>query len=149
MGWLYQVSLRPARTSYETVIETVVGDDGTLQQQSFPSVLTHYPPRWYLHGLVSGGVARQDGEWDGSGYLQVGILRRQDSKLLKFWGPAIQGILEPRGLGPVLRFEIMDNLGLQAGWIFLEEGDDRLFLSIDYFRIILEDLGLEPPKALR
>jgi len=52
----------------------------------------------------------------------------------------------PRGVAPALRVEILDNLGAELGWIFVndEDGDDGVFVSIDAMRGLLADLGLWP-----
>lgn len=133
-GVLWQLSLSPIRT---------VVEDGMQVRR---------PPSWYLHTLATGGLSfdSDPSEVDPSvgigAFGQVGVIRRIDPSMVSSAGVALQGMLGPRGIGPVVRVELLDNIGVQLGWMTFP-GDDRkdgIFLSIDAMRCILEDLGLGP-----
>lgn len=54
---------------------------------------------------------------------------------------------EPWRAGPVARAEIMDNIGLNVGWMFDDDDDDDgegFYASVDYFFKLFEDLNLTP-----
>lgn len=97
------------------------------------------PPRFYGHFLLSGGI---NGDYDDYAILgQIGILRRMDSPTFTFFGFALQGVLPDKAFGPVVRVEIIDNIGLQTGILFYSERDEMgIFVSIDYFRELFSDL---------
>ncbi len=123
-GFLFQPALTPTRIE--------VTETGRRIEQA---------PRWYLHTLATAGVGRGEEErWRAS--AQLGVIRRNDSALITASGLAAQALLVPRALGPVARAEILDNLGVQAGWLFVREGDGAVYVAIDYMRNILSDLGL-------
>ncbi|HEX7120636.1 MAG TPA: hypothetical protein VF212_17720 [Longimicrobiales bacterium] len=132
-GFLYQLAFRDARVER--------GPAGNLVQTN---------PRWYAHFLASAGAARVSGEYGFAGFAQLGVARRSDHSTFTALALAAQAIYAPvafereghdAALGPVARVEIMDNLGVQAGWVF-GEGESGVFLSLDYMRDILRDLGL-------
>jgi hypothetical protein len=52
----------------------------------------------------------------------------------------------PEGIAAAARVEVLDNLGAELGWIFVAggDGDDGVFVSIDWMRCLLADLGLGP-----
>ena len=125
IGVLYQHSLR--KSSVER-----------LPQGS----TVEHNPRWYAHALATGGVSYHDGvEW--AGFLQLGLARRNESATFTATAVAAQYVDSPRGLGPVARVELMDNFGFQVGWVFLKDGGGATFISLDYMRNILKDLGLD------
>jgi hypothetical protein len=127
-GVLYQLSLTRFR----------VGRDEL-------GVTTISPPRWYLHTLVSGGVAF-DAQGSGKELAitaqgQLGVVRREDSPITA-WGPVVHASSTPRAFGFAMRAELMDNIGLSVGVVTIRGVDGhRLMVSIDYFRKICEDLG--------
>lgn len=133
-GAIWQISLSPIRT---------VVEDGMQVRR---------PPSWYLHTLATGGISfdSDPSEVDPSvgigAFGQVGVIRRIDPSMVSSAGVALQGMLGPRGLGPVLRVELLDNIGIQLGWMTFPNDDrkDGFFLSIDAMRCILRDLELGP-----
>lgn len=133
-GALWQLSLSPIRT---------VVEDGMQVRR---------PPSWYLHTLATGGLSfdsdpsKTDPSVGIGAFGQVGLVRRIDPSMVSSAGLAVQGMLGPRGIGPVVRVELLDNIGIQLGWMAFanNERKDGLFISIDALRCILEDLGLGP-----
>jgi hypothetical protein len=109
-------------------------------------VLRITPPRTYLHTALTGGasfdpLSRDDGV-QATAYGQLGFVRRTDT-FVTAWGLAAQGILEPAAVGAALRAELLDNLGLQLGYVGVRnERGGRFLVSIDYFKKICEDLGV-------
>lgn len=124
-GLLYQRSLTPSRIE-------LAPTGGRIE----------HPPRLYLHALATAGAGTGDDLFRAT--AQLGIIRRNDHHLLTASGIAAQALLAPRALGPVARAELLDNVGLQVGWLFRRHGGDGVYLSIDYMRDILSDLGLTP-----
>ena len=128
-GALWQLSLSPIRT---------VVEDGMQVRR---------PPSWYLHTLATGGLSFDSDPSVGIGaFGQVGLVRRIDPSMVSSAGLAVQGMLGPRGIGPVVRVELLDNIGIQLGRMAFanNERKDGLFISIGALRCILEDLGLVP-----
>jgi len=121
-GALYQISLRKPQ-----ITKGEFGQD----------IIT--PPRFYVHFLLSGGI---NGDYDDYAILgQIGILRRMDSPKFTFFGFAFQSVFPDPAFGPVVRVEIIDNIGLQTGILYYSERDEMgLFVSFDYFREIFSDL---------
>ena len=122
VGGLHQISFRKTQ-----IVQGQFGNDIIM------------PPRFYGHFLLSGGI---NGDYDDYAILgQIGILRRMDSPTFTFFGFALQGVLPDKAFGPVVRVEIIDNIGLQTGILFYSERDEKgLFVSIDYFRELFSDL---------
>lgn len=133
-GVLWQLSLSPIRTVVEEGMQV------------------RRPPSWYLHTLATGGLSfdsdpsEEDPSVGIGAFGQVGVIRRIDPSMVSSAGVALQGMLGPRGIGPVVRVELLDNIGLQVGWMTFpdDERKDGIFISIDAMRCILEDLGLGP-----
>lgn len=100
-------------------------------------------PRWYLHMLATGGTRLRSDGVEFAGLGQLGLAHRNDSPTFTTVALVGQGIYNPRAYGPAARVEIMDNIGVQAGWVFYRGGGSALFLSADYLRDILADLGLK------
>jgi len=130
-GGLVQVSLRPERESSEGRMTAVD------------------PPTWYLHTMGTAGLSfDEDGDGDVglAASVTLGLVRRVDPTPISTAGFVAEGRWGPKGIAPAVRVEILDNLGAQIGWIFIddEDGDDGLFVSIDAMRGLLADLGLWP-----
>ena len=135
-GALWQLSLAPIRT---------VTEDGMAVRR---------PPSWYLHLLGTGGISfsanpalEVDEHGVGLGaFGQVGVVRRIDPSPVSAAGLALQGMVGPRGIGPVARVELLDNIGVQLGWMTFPGRDRKagLFVSVDAMRCILRDLELGP-----
>lgn len=103
-------------------------------------------PRLYLHllGSVAYRVAGDDGFDRLRAYAQLGIARRNDSPTFTTTALVAQAALAPRAYGPAARVEIMHNIGVQAGWLFIRDGGNGLFLSVDFMRGLFCDLNLAP-----
>jgi hypothetical protein len=130
VGGLYQISLAPMRS----VIE-----DG-FQSRTVPN--------WYLHLSATAGYGWDvDGENSGGLAVKggVGLLRRGVFAPFSALGPVAIAMDGPRAWGAALRGEIADNIGLQAGWVRRDDSSgDGLFVSVDFMRCLLQDLGLAP-----
>jgi hypothetical protein len=124
VGFLYQPAISPSRVE---VTET--------------GRRIEYAPRWYLHTLATAGVGEGGPDPFRAG-AQLGIARRNESRWITTSGIAAQALLRPRALGPVARAEVLDNIGVQAGWLFASGGSDGVYLSVDFMRDILSDLGI-------
>jgi len=125
-GFVYQHSLTPSR------IEVMPA--GNRVETS---------PRWYLHLLATSGTRLRSDGVELAGFGQLGLARRNDHPTFTTIALVGQGIYNPRAYGPAARVEIMDNIGLQTGWVFYRGGGSTLFISADYLRDILSDLGLK------
>lgn len=103
-------------------------------------------PRLYLHLLGSAAfrVAGDDGFDRLRAFAQLGISRRNDSPTFTTTALVAQASLAPRAIGPAARVEVMHNIGLQAGWLFIRDGGSGLFLSVDFMRDLFCDLNLLP-----
>jgi len=130
VGGLYQISLAPMRT---------VVDEG-IQVRRVPS--------WYLHLAATAGYGFDvDGEGSGGFTAKggAGLLHRPGPSLFSAAGPVLLATEGPRGWGAGLRGEVLDNIGVQMGWLRRTEvGGDRLLVSVDIMRCLLQDLGLGP-----
>ena len=127
-GGLWQISTRPARPH-----RLPAGD------------LLWDTPDWYVHTSLTGGAAFSPAgsarKVAFTGFGQLGLVRRIDS-FVTAWGIAAQAMNAPRAAGGALRAEIMDNIGLQLGYIGVaHESGGRLLVSIDYFKKLCDDLG--------
>lgn len=113
-GALYQLSLGKSRVVVEEGIPVTHG------------------PTVYLHLLAAGGVFRDEGDrWRPRAFGEVGVVRRTN-RMVTAWGAVAHGVTDPWGIGPAARVELLDNLGLAAGWTVA--GDSRSrgpFVSVD------------------
>ena len=100
-------------------------------------------PRWFAHMLATGGTRLRSDGVEFAAFGQLGIARRNDNPTFTTTAVIAQAVYNPRALGPAARVEIMDNIGVQAGWVFYRGGGSALFISADYLRDILTDLGLK------
>jgi hypothetical protein len=149
-GSLAQISLKRAEVGYKLIGDSTIVD-GEIVFTVIDSLPTVTPPRWYAHFLLTTGMKVTDDGIDASGFSQIGLLRRTGSGIGRFWGLAAQYVESPRALGPVARIEIMDNVGLQVGWLWnTEDSGEGIYASIDYFGRLFEDLKIpDPTKGLR
>ena len=130
---------------------------GLYQFSLFPSTVLDDPlggqdvtaPSLYLHvGGALGGKALPWSERTVFGLGHLGILDRPAGHGLPNWvsslGPTgVVSTLSAFGIGPTLRIEIMDNIGVQVGAIYVPSRSAWYpFVSLDYFRNLFEDLGL-------
>lgn len=130
MGYLFQPGLHRTRIGTGDFGETVV-----------------HPVLWYLHAVGTAGLAFDD---DGNAALgaivQLGALRRLASEWplsVNQVGLAAQASLRPRGVGSVGRFELLHgNAAVSVGWMWFEEDDVGVAVSVEFLRCILNDLGL-------
>lgn len=120
-GGFYQISL--CKTSVSS------GDHGE-------QIIT--PPRLYFHVLGSGSYNSRNEKLGFTG--SSGLLYRTDATFGKMLGVVLQVATADAKYGPALRCEIMDNIGIQAGYLF---GDDKsVFFSLDLFADVCKDLHL-------
>lgn len=129
VGGLWQISFEKTRIERDELGATLI-----------------IPPHWYLHTLLSGGVAFDPAESSKSvaptAYGQLGFVRRIDSPVTAL-GPTISMSSTPRSIGGAFRFEVMDNLGLQVGWTNIKGvRGPRFMVSVDFFRRLWGDIGL-------
>lgn len=132
-GYLAQASLARSRT--------------TTDEFGVPTV---HPPHWYAHLLAAGGFSFDTdgaGEAGPAGLGQLGLVRRLDNEgplTLGRVGLAAQGSLGPTGYGVVSRWGLLHgNAAVSIGWMRLPDaGGDRLVVTVDLLRCILQDLGL-------
>jgi hypothetical protein len=132
-GYLLQTSLAKSRTGTDEFGADVV-----------------HPPSWFAHALVSGGWSLDtdgtgDAGWAALG--QLGVVRRlhmEGPLTLGRVGVAAQGSVAPRGYGAVTRWGLAyGNAAVSIGWMrFPDAGGDRVVVSADLLRCILQDLGL-------
>ena len=127
VGALHQLSLRPSRT--------VLDEDGIRVRQM---------PSTYLHLAVSGGWSFERDPGGGVlARLGAGVVRRIDPTPISALGPTAGITFGERSYGLALRTELLDNIGVEVGWVHLDRGSrNRLFLSVDALHCILQDLGL-------
>lgn len=105
-------------------------------------VLTYAAPRWYAHGMLTGGVVTEGGE-DLALYGEVGLVRRLDLPgFFTSFGVAGFYDLAPEGFGGVFRTDLlMDNAFLQLGVIRFRETEDLGFYAgFGFMRCLLKDL---------
>ena len=132
LGGLYQISLLPS---------TVTQDPQGGQDVTAPSLYVHAGAMGGLKVLPSSDITV-------FGLVQLGLLDRpacQNRWLtwLSAVGPtAVVSSLSAIGAGPSLRVEIMDNIGVQLGALYLPS-QNRWYpmITIDYFRNLFQDLG--------
>jgi hypothetical protein len=101
---------------------------------------------WLLSGMFAGGVtfAETSGRHVSlTATGQLGVMRRLDGKVDRV-GLFAFGGLSPEAAGPVLRAEMKDTAGLQAGWVwFLEEGrGNGIVVSLDVSIALLRSLRM-------
>lgn len=98
------------------------------------------PPRVYLHTLASGGIFRgAEDEWRPRAFGEAGVVVRPGSGAFTTWGVVAHGVTDPAGIGPGVRIEMMDNLGVVGGWTFYRgERDQGAFVSVDFTPGVLQ-----------
>ncbi len=147
-GSLLQISFRKAHGDTAIVIDLDIDDEtGAISPDTIVTFNSYAAPSYYMHLLHTSGIATGGDESGAVGYLQLGVLKRRESKFPRFVGIAAQAIYEPWRAGPVVRMEIMDDIGINFGWMFDDDDDDDdegVYVSLDYFIKLLEDLNLSP-----
>ncbi len=125
---------------------------GIYQFSLLPSEIRHGPecgglgcetlPHLYGHLSASGGASFD--RLDYAAFAQAGLIYRLDSTLFTAAGAAAEGAMPWRGLGPVVRVEIMHNIGVQFGWLFFDSPHhgNGAFASVDFLYTLFDDLGL-------
>jgi hypothetical protein len=105
-------------------------------------VLTYAAPRWYAHGMLTGGLVTEEGE-DFALYAEVGLVRRIDLPGF-FTSLGVAGFydLAPEGWGGVIRTDLlMDNAFLQVGVIrFQKAREVGFYAGFGFMRCLLKDL---------
>ena len=133
---------RPAvAVAYEW--RTPIGDDPPLPDPANPGPIFADVRNWLFSAMAGGGVtfARVDDHNVSPTLLaQLGVLRRLDGKLEPRLGLLLFGGLRPEVLGPMVRFEAKDVVGLQAGWVWFDEGGSGFAFSADVALALLDDL---------
>lgn len=117
---------------------TFAMDSGKLGIYTAVSTQVIILPRFYLHLLGAGGI---NSDQDFAGQGQVGVIRRNASSTFTAFGLALQGTLPMRGIAPIVRLEILDVIGLQAGPAYYEGGEWGYFVSADVMKGLWEDIG--------
>jgi hypothetical protein len=95
-------------------------------------------PRLYLHGLGAVGVAHR-GRLAAQG--QLGVVARTGNALVPYAGVVALYVRPFDRVGPALRLDVFDNVGLTAGWVFGRK-HDGFFVGIDVYHRLLASVGL-------
>jgi len=95
--------------------------------------------RWYVHGMGGVGVT-YEGRF--AAQAQLGLLwKPAAAKFVSRFGPVAQYVHPGNRVGPALRVEFSNNLGLAAGALF-EGSDVGYFVSLDVYHDFLSGLGI-------
>lgn len=133
---------RPAvAVAYEW--RTPIGGEPPLPDPTSPGPIFADVRDWLFSAMAGGGVtfARVDGDNVSPTLLaQLGVLRRLEGALEPRLGLFLFGGLRPEVLGPMVRFEAKDVIGLQAGWVWFDEGGRGIAFSADVTLALLDDL---------
>jgi hypothetical protein len=133
---------RPAvAVAYEW--RTPIGGDPPLPGPDAPGPIFAEVRDWQFTAMAGGGItfARVDDEsFSPTALAQVGVLRRLDGGLEPRVGLLLFGGVQPDVLGPMLRFEAKDVVGLQAGWVWFRRGKSGLAVTADVALALLGDL---------
>jgi hypothetical protein len=126
VGGLHQVSFRPIRT---------VPDADGIQVRRLPSA--------YLHLAASAGWSFEKDPGGGAvARFGVGLIQRLQPTPISGLGPVAGVSFGERTYHLALRTELLDNIGLQVGWVHRDRGSrDRVLVSVDALHCILQDLG--------
>jgi hypothetical protein len=127
VGGLHQLSLRPSRT--------VLDEDGIRVRQM---------PATYLHLAASGGWSFERDPGGGAlARLETGVVHRIQPTPISALGPVAGVSFGERSYSLALRTELLDNIGVELGWVHGDRGGrNRILLSVDALHCILQDLGL-------
>ncbi|HTN51127.1 MAG TPA: hypothetical protein VML50_01890 [Anaeromyxobacter sp.] len=125
LGLVYQVSVTTTG---------VRGEAGGGQQIAAPSLFLHA-------SAVGGGNLFADPHAVAFGAL--GLVSREQWPAVTTAGFVLVGAIPQDRLGPALRLELWDVVGLQAGVLF-HAGRPTAFLSLDLLYGLLRDVGLLP-----
>lgn len=127
VGALHQLSLRPSRT--------ILDEDGIRVRQM---------PSTYLHVVASGGWSFEKDPGGGPlARLGAGVVHRIQPTPISALGPVAGVSFGERTYNLALRTELLDNIGVEVGWVHRARGGrNRLLLSVDALHCILQDLGL-------
>ena len=127
VGALHQLSLRPSRT--------VMDEDGIRVRQM---------PSTYLHLVASGGWSFERDPGGGAlARLGAGVVHRIQPTPVSALGPVAGVSFGERSYSLALRTELLDNIGVEVGWVHRDRGSqNRFLLSVDALHCILQDLGL-------
>jgi hypothetical protein len=129
LSGFFQIALFPTRVS---------GGNGSPETIEAPHVYLHF-------GVATGYRFFQSGD-QFYGVGQLGPLWRTAGEGISWLTEAgVVGALAwpERQAGPMLRIEIMDNIGLQGGPLFGWDGHGSgAIVGVDYMRDLLKDLGI-------
>ncbi|TVR56421.1 MAG: hypothetical protein EA421_03500 [Gemmatimonadales bacterium] len=127
VGGLHQLSVRPSRT--------VLDEDGIRVRQM---------PSTYLHLAASGGWSFERDPGGGAvARMGAGVVHRIQPTPISALGPVAGVSFGERSYSLALRTELLDNIGVEVGWVHRDRGgQNRLLLSVDALHCILQDLGL-------
>ena len=127
VGALHQLSLRPSRT--------VLDEDGIRVRQM---------PSTYLHLVASAGWSFERDPGGGAlARLGAGVVHRIQPTPISAMGPVAGVSFGERSYSLALRTELLDNIGVELGWVHRDRGGrNRLLVSVDALHCILQDLGL-------
>lgn len=106
------------------------------------------PPEWYLHVGASGGILGSTDRYAALG--AIGLVQRPGPtsflapSFITSRGMVVQSLMPDKAIGPAVRIELMDNIGLQVGALkLIDRRPIGFFLSIDLMACLLRDLGFE------
>lgn len=136
LGGLYQVSVLGTSVSAEPCPEDMGPGLSCGERVEAPSLYLHFGGHAGYQGVGERGVF---------GLGEAGLVVRRGSETLSWLTSAglVAGALVPQArAGPMLRLEIMDNIGVEGGVLLDGRGDVFWFAAIDYFAELLSDLGL-------
>ena len=95
-------------------------------------------PRLFAHGLATLGVTHS-GRF--AAQSQLGLLYKTGHSIFPYAGLVAQYVHPVDRAGPAARIEVMDNLGLTAGWLFGERGNS-FYVGVDIYHKVFENIGL-------
>jgi hypothetical protein len=122
---------------------TPIGGDPPLPDPEAPGPIFADVRDWLFTVMAGGGItfARVDDESiSPTALAQAGVLRRLDGGFEPRVGLLLFGGVQPDVLGPMLRFEAKDVIGLQAGWVWFGAGESGLAVTVDVAIALLSDL---------
>lgn len=118
---------------------TLTLKDNALAVSTFLVSRTVELPKWYWHAMAYAGIR---GSTNLAFLGNLGIVRRNQSDIFTVAGLGVHAAWPLKGLGPFLRVEILDVIGVQGGLVYTKNKYSGLFFSIDIMQGILGDLEL-------
>ena len=139
-------ALRPAFTAeMETLIPLGSGPPASFPRRRVGGapMPEHKVGDWMVTLAIGPGFtfAKPDGELLAlTATARAGLLRRLSGGMQKRAGVVVVGWVNPEAAGPAVRFEAAENLGVQAGWLFVGNHADGALVSIDATFAFIGDL---------